>query len=69
MNFSISALAAGFIYGALGVYLIKRGRADAEIPSILIGVTLLIYPYFIENEILLWGVGAALLWLDARLRR
>lgn len=61
MNFSMSALAASFVYGVFGIYLFKHGRKKAHAPLVVIGVALMVYPYFIENEFLLWGVGAVLL--------
>jgi hypothetical protein len=32
-------------------------------PSLVIGIALLAYPYFVENAYALWGIGAALLFL------
>jgi cytochrome c-type biogenesis protein CcmH/NrfF len=67
VNFSLSALAAGFIFGVFGLYFIKQGKRNADIPPILVGVALLVYPYFVENVFLLWGIGVALLVLGFRL--
>ena len=68
MNFSPTALAAGFIYGVLGVYLIKRGKSEAHVPFVLFGVAMVAYPYFVENITLLWGIGAVLLYGAYRYR-
>jgi hypothetical protein len=67
MDFSVSTLAAGFIYGILGMWLIRQGRRTAHIPWFVIGLVLIIYPYFVENVFLLWGIGAALLVVAARM--
>lgn len=68
MDFSISALAAGFIYGVFGMYLIKVSRKQSHVPNLIIGIALVIYPYFIDNDYLLWGIGAALLFAAYRLK-
>lgn len=61
MNFSLSSLLAGFIFGVIGVYLIKYAKDKGNIPQILIGIGLLLYPYFISNAYLVWALGFALL--------
>ena len=68
MNFSFSGLMAGFVFGTLGFYLLRHGKKQAHTPFIVIGLALMIYPYFIENEFLLWGVGGALLFSAYRLK-
>ena len=60
MSFSLSALLAGFVFGVIGVYWIKRGKTEAHPLSMFLGVALLVYPYFIENVYLLWGIGAVI---------
>jgi hypothetical protein len=60
MNWSFSALAAGFVYGVFGMALIRRAKKEAHPPSLVIGLALIVYPYIIENIYLLWGIGAIL---------
>lgn len=60
MNFSVSAIAAGFIFGVIGWSLFRHGKRNAHFFSLLIGIALMVYPYFIENTYLLWGVGVVL---------
>ena len=59
---------AGFIFGVWGMFLIRRGRSSGHLPSALLGVALILYPYFFENPYALWGIGCALLLLAYRLR-
>ena len=61
MNFSVSSLVAGFFFGVWGLYLVRRAKREAHPPSLAIGLALLVYPYFVENAYLLWGIGTALL--------
>lgn len=60
MNFSMGAIAAGLIYGAWGIYLIKKAKRESSFLSLIFGVVLVAYPYFIENIYLLWGIGAVI---------
>ncbi len=68
MNFSFSNLFAGFMYGTIGVYFIKRAKRLGHLPSLVIGAALIAYPYFLENEYLVWGIGAVLVAAGAKLR-
>lgn len=63
MDFSISSLLAGLIYGAFGVYLLKEARKTGNFWHLFLGVGLIAYPYFVEGMILNWGIGAAMLGL------
>jgi hypothetical protein len=63
LNFSISGLIGGLLFGTYGLYLIKRGKKDGEMPLMAIGFVLLVYPYFIDNNYLLWGLGSFLVGL------
>ena len=58
MGFSFSSLAAGLIFGVLGLCLLKYGKAEAHVPHIVLGLGLMIYPYFVSNNWLLWGIGS-----------
>lgn len=62
MNFSVSGLAAGFVFGVIGLFLVRRAKREAHIPSLFIGVAMMAYPYFVENAYLLWGIGVVLLF-------
>ena len=63
MDFSLNSLLAGFIFGVLGIFLIKRGKEESNFTWAGVGLTLIVYPYFISNTFLIWALGAALLLL------
>lgn len=63
MNLSASALAAGLIFGACGLYFLRDGKSSGNVRTMLAGLTLLIYPYFIENTLALWATGVVLVAL------
>jgi hypothetical protein len=63
MNFSVSSLFAGFIFGVFGYSFFRYAKNKGNLAGILIGVALMIYPYFVSHEILVWVVGVVLLGL------
>ena len=69
MNFTLSGILAGLIFGTFGIYFVKHGRREAHIESVLIGIALMAYPYFVENDFLLWGIGVGLLFVGYRMNR
>ncbi len=60
LNFSVSNVLAGFVFGIIGFAALKYGRKQQLLKPMLVGVALMAYPYFVTNTILLWAVGAAL---------
>ena len=68
MNFTFSSVAAGFIFGVFGMFLIKRAKTESHFPSLFVGLALVSYPFFVENDYLLWGIGISLLFIAYQLR-
>jgi hypothetical protein len=62
-EFSPYNILAGFVFGTLGWGAFVYGRKLDLWQPRAIGLTLMIYPYFIYNPWLLWGVGVGLLVL------
>jgi len=54
---------AGFIFGTIGWGALRFGRQLERTKPIIIGLSLMIYPYFVYNKYLLWGIGTTLLVL------
>jgi hypothetical protein len=67
MNFSFSALMASLIFGIFGIYLFRLGKKRSHGLLVAIAVALMGYPYFVENEWAIWGIGIALTVLGYRL--
>ncbi len=59
---------AGFIFGVIGIYLAKWSRKTGNFNHMFIGIALMVYPYFIENVYLLWGIGIGLSALAYKLK-
>lgn len=65
-SFSFGNLFAGFAFGVFGMFIFARGRKKSDGVLIALGLALCIYPYFIYNSYLLWGIGFVLLYLSYR---
>lgn len=59
-GFSVGNIMAMTIFGAVGFVAFMYGKKNANLKPTLIGIVLMVYPYFISNTILLYAVGAAL---------
>ena len=60
LDLSFSSIFAGFVFGVIGLYLLRAGRKNANFWHAIIGLAMMIYPYFVSGELLTWGVGAGL---------
>jgi hypothetical protein len=63
MNFSISSIFAGLIFGVIGFWLLREGRKKGNMHIALIGVGLMGYSYFTNNPWADWGIGLGLCYL------
>lgn len=60
VNFSISSLIAGFLFGVIGYWMFKDGRKRNDYYFLGIGIVLMIYPYFTSGPKADWGIGILL---------
>jgi NhaP-type Na+/H+ or K+/H+ antiporter len=60
MDFSISGLAAGFLFGVIGFYLMKEAWKRDHYPHLFAGLAMMVYPYFVSGPWMDWGIGAVL---------
>ena len=67
LDFSWWTVAASFIFGTWGLYLLKKGKREANIPRVLIAVLLLAYSYFVTSPVPCWMCGIALVIVDRML--
>jgi hypothetical protein len=70
VNLDATSLVSSLLVSSVGFVLLSYGRKMNRPPHALAGLTLLIYPYFIENAVIMFGIAAAILaalWLAARL--
>jgi hypothetical protein len=60
MDFTVSSLMAGVIFGGYGLVVLKTAMRDANFPAAGLGAVLLLYTYFVANPWLCWGIGITL---------
>lgn len=60
MDTDPSALAAGLIFGLVGVAGWRFGRKRQSIAKMVISAALVIYPWMVSGPLALWGLGLAL---------
>ena len=61
-----NALLAGFMVSTIGFGFFMYGKKQARPPQLAAGLLLMIYPYFVSNVLLMFGIGVGLiglLWL------
>jgi hypothetical protein len=70
VNLSAGWIVASLIISSIGFILLNYGRKFGRIPQILVGLAMLIYPYFVPgvlaNVLVAAGLGAVL-WVAVRL--
>ena len=59
MNLSAANLIGGFVFGSIGFVAFVYGKRMNSWRPMFLGLALMIYPYFISNDIALWWAGAA----------
>ena len=58
---------ASLIFGIFGIYMFRLGKKRSHGLLIGVAVALMVYPYFIENEWAIWGVGIGLTFFGYKL--
>ena len=56
-NFSFANIMAWIIFGIIGMCAFNYGRKERSFKPLMIGVVLMVYPYFVSNTILLYALG------------
>lgn len=70
MDIDANALLASFVPSSIGLVMLMYGRRQARAPHIVVGLVLMIYPYFVSNILLMFGIAAVLvLGLSLAVRR
>lgn len=57
LSFDVPSLIAGLIFGIVGLYVFRRGKRESSLRLVVIGLGLMIYPYFVEGAVMNWLVG------------
>ena len=59
-NLDFGNLFAGFAFGVFGFFFMKEGRRNRQPIGVIVGLTMMIYPYFVEKHFPLWAIGIGL---------
>ena len=59
-GFSLSGLIGGFLFGSIGFIAFIYGKKNFEFRPMLIGIVLMVYPYFLRGTLMLYLVGTGL---------
>ena len=60
-DFSTAKIFAWIIFGAIGSAVFLYGKKNKFLKPIIIGIALMVYPYFISGTLFLYLVGTAMI--------
>jgi hypothetical protein len=69
VDFDLGSLVAGFAVSGVGFVLFSYGRKMSRPPQVLVGLVLMVFPYFVPSVLAVLGIAAllcALLFLAVR---
>ena len=55
-----SNLFASIIFGSIGLGAFIYGKKQASAKPMVVGILLMVYPYFVSNVTVLWAIGILL---------
>jgi hypothetical protein len=59
MNLDANSLLASMLIGSVGLGLLIYGKKQMRVPQMIVGIALLVYPYFVSNVWLMLGIAVA----------
>ena len=68
MNFDMSTILWGLLFGSIGFVFFTYGKKQKAIVPLICGLLLMIYPYFISNIVLVVVLGVVLMVIPYFLR-
>lgn len=69
MSFDASSLLAGLLVSSIGFVLFRYGKKMSRPPQLLVGLLLLVFPYFVSSVVLMFIIAAVLcglLWVAVK---
>lgn len=69
MDLDGTSLLVSFLIGGVGFVSFAYGKKQGRLPQLVVGILLMVFPYFVPNPLLAGGIAAvllALLWLAVR---
>jgi hypothetical protein len=59
-NMTAAKLIGWTLFGAVGFVAFVYGKKQNAIRALFIGLTLMVYPYFVSNTVAMYAIGAVL---------
>ena len=69
MNFDTANILWGLLFGSIGFGFFIYGKKQGKMVPLACGILLMVYPYFIENNVLTVLVGVILMAVPYFIRR
>lgn len=69
MDIDVNSLLASIVPSSIGFVAFMYGKRQGRAPHIVVGLVLMVFPYFVSNIPLMFGIAALLslgLWLGVR---
>lgn len=63
VDFSFGSLLLALVIGSIGLGLFIYGRKQGKVPPVIVGIALIVYPYFVPNPWISAAIAAAALGL------
>jgi hypothetical protein len=60
VDLDVSSIAAGFLVSGVGFVLFNYGRKMGRIPHVVVGLVLMVFPYFVPSVLVMFGITAVL---------
>lgn len=60
MNLDAGTLIAGFVVSGVGFVLFNYGRKMGRVPQIIVGLALMVFPYFVPGVIAIFAIATLL---------
>ena len=61
MDLSAASLFAALFVSSVGFSLFLYGKKQLRFPQLIVGLVLMIYPYFVTDALAVWGIAVALI--------
>lgn len=59
-KFSMASIIGGILFGGIGFVAFVYGKKLSLFKTMIIGIALMVYPYFFSNTMAMYGIGLAL---------
>ena len=69
MDIDANSLLTGMLVSSIGFVLFVYGKKQSRFPQLVVGLVLMVYPYFVPSALLMFGIAVCLLgllWLGVR---